>query len=165
MDFLRKHVRTWFLEKRRDAAPESRSGEGSDRVTTAPRIQITGKIDKKVFRDALNEDVDFSVAAEAPSRVEAHYGGDATSQNFTRTQRHFFLDATGAERADRASVFANQESRARSSVARTFRAHERGQCERLATTFIKRTKNVVNFLQMSFSIVIGSSRTRTPVAW
>src|SRR3981081_1993320 len=112
MDFLHKHAGTRLLDKWRDPTPELRSGKSRDRAATSSRIEMVLKIDKKLFRSALDEDVDLAVAAEAPPRVETHYGRDAASQNFTRTQRDFFFDAAGAERTSGAAIFANQHPRA-----------------------------------------------------
>src|SRR6266481_1754199 len=72
----------------------------------------------------------------------------ASAPSLSQTQA---LLSPEAQRASRTT-----QSRARSSIARTLRPHERGQAKRLAATQIERAQNVVDFFQMSFSIVIGS---------
>src|SRR5882724_9420098 len=103
---------------------------------------MLGELDEKVFRDALDEDVDLAIATESASRVETHRRRNSASQNFPRTQCHFVFDAAGAKRAHCASIFANQHSRAWPPITRAFSTHQRCQGERFAPALLELSKDV-----------------------
>ena len=75
--------------------------ETCDRRVTAPGVQIIGNIDKKLFGNALNEDVDLAVTAEPFARIETHQKRFACFQNTASAQRDFFFQTSAAQGTDR----------------------------------------------------------------
>src|SRR5262249_20460374 len=74
----------------------------------ASAIQVLRNLGKESFIRTFDKDVDFAGAAKSSSRIETHKCWFAGSQNLAGASRHFFLDASGAQRTDRCSIFANQ---------------------------------------------------------
>ena len=109
---------THGLVLRREATslPYRASFKRRYRQTTAPRIQLVCKIDKKAFADAFNENVDLAVATEATSRVERHHRRFAGSKDLLRLRRYFFFETTGAQRADCVPILADEHARSGPSI-------------------------------------------------
>src|SRR5690348_2231670 len=94
--------------------------EASDRDMRSAFGQILFEIGKESFIRALDEDFDFAGAAKSSSCIEAHERWLAASQNFARASRHFFFDATGAQRTDGCPIFAKQHPRAGPAITGAF---------------------------------------------
>jgi hypothetical protein len=101
-----------------------------------------------MFARNFNENVDAAVATEAQSRVEAHQGRGRAGDHFVGLPNDFFLQTSAAQGTGRRSVRANQHSRARPAITRSFRAHQRRQRHRLSTMKFESAEDVANFFHV-----------------
>lgn len=127
VSFPRDNPTTEIARWEANSLPYRASFENRRNRTTSSCLEMFGKIDKKRFRGALDEDVDLTVTAETPAGIERHDRGLSALQNIACAQGDFFFETPAAERTDGTAIFANEHARTWSSVTRTFYAHERGQ--------------------------------------
>src|SRR5205807_859615 len=138
--------------------------ETRNRHMNAARFKVGGEIEKEIFADVLDQDLDLPGATKPPACVESHDCGLAGLQNVARTKGQFVFETTGAERTNRCSLFVDQHARTWASITRSLNAYESSERKRRAAAFFPFPNDIVSVFHINLSGVIGRSRTRLPVA-
>src|SRR6266550_6442296 len=100
MNLLHKCFLVLMLMITIDFAAELGAPKTSYYTALAPSFKRLSNPTKQLFRRAFDENVDLASATEPFARIETHQRRFTGSQNFTCPQRHFFFQASRAQRPD-----------------------------------------------------------------